>query len=576
MFRRFSRNERGNTVMLVALSLFPILAMLGGSVDIIRATNATNELEAAVASGALAAASLSQTGDARDVVESYVRTNLKDSSIDLDSLQLNVTAESSLNARRVAVQASAQLPTLFLSIFDRPQIDLNATSTATQAIQDVEISLVLDYSISMETRDQVGNQSRIETLRDAVTAPGAFIDDMLTDETRDRTSINIIPFAGTVNIGDTLFDRYAVPAEEDEWSITCPNNEDPNNAILFQGNCWRREHNDYWSCYTAWYDNSCWVIRWDEEQITVGNVDPSREDYRPAIAAFTNSFQLNPDISSSQWRFSLGDNCLEFPNSVFDNDDEWPVGGLGQFPHFWVGRYFSSVCPDSTAEIMLNTNNVTALKNHINNANTADRTAVQTGAMVAYKVMSPNMRGLLGGDYPDRPLDYAAPDAIKVMVIMTDGQSNDQFRPVDPNQHHIYAETSLNGFNNGADQSTPIPINQTNGQNGGPQTSSISIDSTFDDTGEWARQIVYQTGSPTDSLDANTATARLRRVCQAAKDDGIVIFTIGFEISAGSDQEKNMQFCASDPSKYQLVEDIELVGAFEEIAQAISNLRIVE
>lgn len=537
--------------MLVAVSLFPIMAMLGGSVDIIRATNATNELEAAIASGALAAASLSQNGEARTVVEDYIRANLAGSSVDLSTLNLTVTEESSLNSRTVTATASVELPTLFLKIIDRDRINIVADTRAQQAIQDIEISLVLDYSISMDTRDQAGGQSRIETLKDAVTADGAFIDDVLTDDTINRTSINVIPFAGTVNLGQTLFDRYAVPVVNDGG--ICNSQWDPDD---YDGNCWFytfsvQTCSDFGG---TWFGSICWYSYWEEEP-TRGNLDPTADEY-----------DLGYDVPESQWRFSVADTCVELPNSVYDDDSELPLATLGQYPHFWNAGLFVPVCPDQSAKIYLNSNDKQGLKDHINGARTADRTAVQAGALIGYKTLSPNMRGQLGGDFSDRPLDYVNPDALKVMIIMTDGQTNQQLRPLDPVENcstHAYS---------GSDRCQSLST--SNGQNGGPYTSVYSLiySSQIGDED----QTVLDTGSPTTSLTANNATAQLRRVCQNAKDDGIIIFTIGFEIAEGSDQEQNMQFCASDPSKYQLVSDIALVGAFEEIAASISNLRIVE
>lgn len=527
MFRSFLRRDRGNTSLLVAICLLPVVGLLGGSVDIIRANTASNELEAAIAAGALAAANLNQQGDAEAVVRDYVLSNLTGTAMQISRDQIVVNAESSLNSRRVEVTASATLPTVFLTLFSRDQFNLSARTVATQAIQEVEISLVLDFSTSMLTADQSGGKTRLQTLREAVTGDGAFIDDLLVEDTVDHTSFNVIPFAGNVNVGQSLFDRYAAPAVQGQT---------------------RTERQVVEQCFWFFFWYICQDVEVDVEvEVVPGNLNPS-----------STAYGIGSDVETAGFRFSEGDNCLEYENSHFDDDSEFPLETLGQNPHYWSGQYFRSACPDSTAEILLNNNNKTEIKNHINNANAADWTAAQTGAMIGYKMLSPNFRNLVGGDFPERPLDFNAVDSIKVMVLMTDGQLTEQYRPVDYTRYSLHTSPNY-AF---------VSKDNANGQNG---------NTPFNGGGNWGNyQRVLTVGSPDDAITSNNATQRLRRVCDHAKSNGVVIFTIGFEISAGSDQEKNLQYCASDPSKYQLVSDLDLVDAFEEIASSITNLRIVE
>ena len=60
--------------------------------------------------------------------------------------------------------------------------------------------MVLDISSSMRG-------SRLTSLK---TASTEFVDIMLNDTTKDSTSINVVPFGGTVNIGEDLFEEFAV------------------------------------------------------------------------------------------------------------------------------------------------------------------------------------------------------------------------------------------------------------------------------------------------------------------------------------------------------------------------------
>jgi hypothetical protein len=67
----------------------------------------------------------------------------------------------------------------------------------------------------------------------------------------------------------------------------------------------------------------------------------------------------------------------------------------------------------------------------------------------------------------------------------------------------------------------------------------------------------------------------LENICDAAKREGIVIWSIGFEVDLhGTDIMKN---CASSPSHYFDVDGgTELTDAFKAIAGQIHQLRLIQ
>ena len=76
-------------------------------------------------------------------------------------------------------------------------------------------------------------------------------------------------------------------------------------------------------------------------------------------------------------------------------------------------------------------------------------------------------------------------------------------------------------------------------------------------------------------LDRAEARARVLEQCQAAKDAGIVVFTIGFDISEGSDAHTDMSACATSPSHFHDVDGLELATAFDKIVQTIQKLKLI-
>jgi Flp pilus assembly protein TadG len=73
---------------------------------------------------------------------------------------------------------------------------------------------------------------------------------------------------------------------------------------------------------------------------------------------------------------------------------------------------------------------------------------------------------------------------------------------------------------------------------------------------------------------SSQADAMLEDICDAAKNQGIVVWSIGFEVtnySAGV-----MENCASTPSHFFRVEGVEISEAFESIAKQINQLRLTQ
>lgn len=199
MLRRFWKNKEGNIAMMSALALVPMMGTLGAGVDFMRASSLSGELQASVDSATLAAANLNNTGDIQAVVDEYVDSNLSHASDFLKTVNVSVDKTVSLNSRTVKVTASGKIQTYFLGLFGIEEIDIDAGSTATQSITNVEIALVLDISSSMK-----GNK-----LANLKTASNNFISQMLDEDSIDVTSISIIPFGGTVNIGKEMFEKYS-------------------------------------------------------------------------------------------------------------------------------------------------------------------------------------------------------------------------------------------------------------------------------------------------------------------------------------------------------------------------------
>jgi len=202
--RRLARQTNGNVAMVFALLLVPLIAMGGAGIDLARYEAIRVEMQDGLDRGVLAAASLSQKEKPEDTLRSFMKN--------LDYAQdiaLNFTETKGLNSRKINASAAYVMNTTFIHLIGVRQLSIAAVSTAEEAKQNIEMSLMLDMSGSM-------NGNRIKNLKKAAQQ---FIDQVLTDETKDYTTITIVPYAGHVNIGAAVFDKLG--AKRDHSNSSC-------------------------------------------------------------------------------------------------------------------------------------------------------------------------------------------------------------------------------------------------------------------------------------------------------------------------------------------------------------------
>lgn len=200
LFRRFLRDRSGNIIMIFALSILPILAVVGTAIDISRIQSAKMQLSTLLDQAVLASANLSTTEDPEDLIEDWMESQVAQFGYAPSDLEVDVTSTLAFNSRDVRATASIKVPTLMMYMFNKDSTTIEVKAAAVQSITNIEIAMVLDISSSMRGQ-------RLTSLKAASTD---FVDIILNPSNQATTSINIVPFGGTVNIGDSLFNKFAV------------------------------------------------------------------------------------------------------------------------------------------------------------------------------------------------------------------------------------------------------------------------------------------------------------------------------------------------------------------------------
>ena len=152
--KSFLQDTRGNVAMIFALSATALTTAVGGGLDYSRSAGIGTELQAALDSGVLAAASLTQTRSAEEVVRAYVEAALGDHAGVLESLTLTVNSDTSLNSREIGAEASVQVPTTLLGVAGIDHITVRRETQAVERARNIEISLVLDILVHVRSQDR--------------------------------------------------------------------------------------------------------------------------------------------------------------------------------------------------------------------------------------------------------------------------------------------------------------------------------------------------------------------------------------------------------------------------------------
>ena len=558
--RRFLRREDGSMLVL-GLFVFMIMLMAGGiAIDAMRAETMRSELQSTLDRSVLAAANLDQPQDAKGVVMDYFDRAGLSEFLDTDSIAVETsTAGGQVSYRKVTAQAAATLDTIFMPVLGFETIATAAGGSAEEGVTDVEISLVLDVSGSMG-RASASGRSKIKELQDAAKDFGWY---MLCDPNGTpgtgscsiapgSVSMSIIPYAEQVSAGETLLDRIDVPAAGDSYPaaldryditeehqnsscLTFDGADFGTTALSISDDVKRTGHFDPWSYYR--YSPRYWTCRTE-----------SWRDIRPYVGHHSNV------------NYIIG-NLRAGGNTSIDVGMKWGTALLD--PE--VRPVIESLSSDE-----------------------------RTGGAPATEP-----------DFTGRPFDYGQRNTLKVIVLMTDGMNTSQHYLLDnyrSGMSEVYRNTARSDrFSVYHPPSGQYYYTHDGSWHDAPYGEIDGVtECSYTWWGGYTCQTVDQPGSgvqmtyqevwetfPTDWYERfswlnrpvawwgrSTKDQRTAAICDAAKDQGIIVYTIGFE--APSQGDAVLQDCATTPSYYFDADGLNISEIFGTIASSINTLRLVE
>lgn len=526
-------------------TLLTILTITGIGIDLMRLERDRASLQYTLDRAVLAAADLDQSLSPADVVNDYL------DKAGLGQYLTGVSVNQGLGYRIVSAQASTDMETQFMHMTGVDSLNAPAASTAEESVGGVEISMVLDVSGSM------GSNSRLVNLK---VAAKDFIDTMVNNTEDGKLSISIVPYATQVSMPSEFLDRFNI---SNEHSFS---------------NC----------------------VNWQTSDFST--------------TTLTTSQSLQRTMHFDPWTYD-----------PWDDHDGRADGQL-------VGR---PICSDEESrESIIMSRDATALKNFIENFYADGNTSIDVAMKWGTTLLDPSIQPVISQMVDDgevesifsaRPTSYASGDTLKVVVLMSDGQNtsqyyvNSQFRSGDSNIWWNSQEDTYSVYNPSSG-SYYWPHNdswQDHPYGNGTYTETTwtcnwwwygncydwdSSTETIDEPGSasvvsypelWAYtamerhvEFFYEPWMNDNQawndwyygvrnyVGYSTKDTRTDTVCQAAKDNNIIVYTIGFE--APSRGLSVLQACASSDSHFYDVDGLEITDAFSSIASSIRKLRLTQ
>lgn len=218
LLQRLTRDTAGNTLAMIAVALFPLLAMTGGAIDMGRGYLAETRLQQACDSAVLAARKRLGTSpaaggeipaDVAEVGNRFFNSNFADGSYATTDRSFTMTLEGDFS---ISGEAAVTVPTMVMGLFGYQQLAVSATCGSQVGMSNTDVMLVLDVTGSMFLTNEGDSEPRISALKETVRS---FYNQLeVAKAAGSRVRYGFVPYATNVNAGNVLQDDWVT----DNWT----------------------------------------------------------------------------------------------------------------------------------------------------------------------------------------------------------------------------------------------------------------------------------------------------------------------------------------------------------------------
>ncbi len=555
--KRAAADDEAGSLTVFSLFVFLMIIMMAGmAVDLMRYENERVGLQNTTDTAVVAASSLTQAADTDEELEALVKDYFAKAGYDPDIVTVDPNIEIPAGAetetvRTVNATVDFNMNTAFMPFLGIDRLPGVVGGGAREGQQLIEIALVLDISGSM------GWNQKNQNMRNAAKE---FVTTIINNNGANRVLISIIPYNQQVYMSQDLLARLD-PSLKNPLTTLDPAPANPN-AI---------------ASYEYLNPESRCAHFLDEDFTTRRLADAVELDMSGVFAQYDWSY--NRPNASGLWCGANADGTSNFPS------------------------------------MLLYQNNETILHNHIDTLGAQGWTAIDYGMNWAVGILDPSFRPVVSGMVTDNlapatasghPVDYAEPNVLKYVVLMTDGantEHRDLEEPFKSGPSRIWyspsagATDEFDGFfvempDRPADERWYVPRSPWN-DNDHDFVANLPADAE-----QWSYHQVYRrfsvpnvatyffqdsdTAAYNEHIDAAPnvggyadADTNLKAICDKAKENAwIEVFTVAFEAPIGG--QTVLQDCASEVGNYFDVAGTQISDAFSQIAAEISKLRLTQ
>lgn len=215
---RLARDRAGNTLAIIAASIAPTMAMVGGGVDMGRSYLAQARLQQACDAGVLAArkrlgSEAAVSGEIPEhtglIGQRFFNVNFRNGAYGSSDRSFIMTLEDDYAVSGVA---TATVPTTIMRIFGFNEVPLRVACEAQINFSNTDVMMVLDVTGSMNETNPGDSASRLDTLKSTVSGFHAQLSAAAAAGIRIR--YGFLPYSTNVNVGGFLEDEWVV----DRWT----------------------------------------------------------------------------------------------------------------------------------------------------------------------------------------------------------------------------------------------------------------------------------------------------------------------------------------------------------------------
>jgi Flp pilus assembly protein TadG len=560
--RAFRRSNRGNVAMMFALALVPLMIGAGVGLDYARAMLVRQQMSEALDAAALAVGS--STGldhdSAQTLAQKFFSANYTVDPTAFGTPTITIPATGYTSTGSVVINATDPMPTVLVKLVGITSLPVTVSSTVVWGQSKLWVALVLDNSGSMAQGDS--NGSKMDALQNASHQLLTIMQNASSNP--GDVKVSITPFDQHININKTNVSASwidwtdweappAVPGTNMTYGMDNPNSSSPA-TVSFAAwgpgdNCPFTDANNNrvspfgFQCVSSNSNGAAKVTYIPSSGTYTGYICPgmdygtSNTDHRSRYynGCYTSTKNGNNTVTVSSG--SSSSSCTGFSNSNCSctGSNGSRVCKTQKWTHAWVFNAHSTwggciMDRDKT--------------NNYDISNTAPSTT-------AKGFPSANPQNCLSATVT--PLSYDWTSLGTQIDAMAPNASTNQAIGV---AHGWQTLSNSTPYSPGA-----VPANTSR--------YIILLSDGLNTEDRW-----WGDGSEGTTEDGYI-DAREKSTCDAAKADGVTIYTIFLDIGGAHGDSAPLQYCATDSTKYfDLTSTSGVVTTFQQIAQQITNVRV--